>query len=882
VPVPLPMSQLPYRKAMVADLFFGTIKGLALDSAFSSADLIATTAGYFGFNTSSAEDEATVASAKIRAAIFNVEHLTGLGFRNRKGDTVSFDSTGVRPKDIRYFAFRSVFTASAIDSRGPDTPFSVEFVLRLPQTLVSAADSALTPNTLPLSPSIKTPDSMAKTAKPDSIAAMSKQIEETDFDDMSAADIRAMLKRSMTAAFSAPVDTPKRVRTDSDHVTNLFGDIIPGSSLSPKMDGVLAASSRKNGTTYNGVLDFLEDGNQPAFDSVFGTNPLPLVLVTVRDQKLAVEETDGLRDRISAFISYCQLIIFCSIVQRQYVGASDYDQSQIITDVEHALSQLKMEFKDRHRMRFLTPDDLYRRYQDFIPLLPQDANEWSFHLVVLYLNALPIHLKESVVARGYKLPQFRLLSTKVLQQRELELLREATVAAQRAMEEEKKRIRAMINSFTPPHNSGNTFHNSSNPSHSPSYSNLMHYGPGSIAEQTLSAHRGNQPQVDDPNKPLVKRGDLFYPQNPETKFISKFPVHFRGCLGCGNPDHLFRACSQRGDSNVRHQFWNEMRAHIPASRKNDRDQQHGSTNTMTVDVAPITGTTPSTPSSAGVGRKVNNLPAWMTSRPSESVVDADKPASDNVEPWFLPIMARITAMDVAACLPMPIQINNNLPCIDFCLGLKETQELRMRMLVDSGAAMNSGNKNYHRQAMHRYPDMVAEYLECGPGTKFDLVKLRVAVDSESILDGSLSAIIRYKTPYFISSRPLLLSFALGESLSLNTILGTPALEQLRGILDMGDRSLNLQSIGKVFPLIMQDPGLGKKGEVTPLPGNFCVPESISSNVPSSVPLLQHLASSSSVTFQHNPTPSDQLTVKDAWEGDTFSRNIEFNGPPTSS
>ena len=155
-------------------------------------------------------------------------------------------------------------------------------------------------------------------------------------------------------------------------------------------------------------------------------------------------------------------------MQRQYVGASDHDQSQIITNVEQALSQLKMEFKDRHRIRFLTPDDLYRRYHDLIPLLPNDTNEWSFHLVVFYLNALPIHLKESVVARGYKLPRFRLLSTKVLQQWELELLREATVSAQRAMKEEKKRIIAMINSFTLPHNSGNTFHNSSlNPSSPP-------------------------------------------------------------------------------------------------------------------------------------------------------------------------------------------------------------------------------------------------------------------------------------------------------------------------------------------------------------------------------------------------------------------------------
>ena len=160
VPVPLPMSQLPYRKAMVADLFFGTIKGLALDSAFSSADLIATTAGYFGFNTSSAEDEATVASDKVRAAIYNVEHLTGLGFCNRKGNTVSFDPIGDRPEDLRYFAFRSVFMASAIDIRGPDTPFSVKFVLRLPQTLVSAADSVSLSNNFSFYPPTKTRDSI--------------------------------------------------------------------------------------------------------------------------------------------------------------------------------------------------------------------------------------------------------------------------------------------------------------------------------------------------------------------------------------------------------------------------------------------------------------------------------------------------------------------------------------------------------------------------------------------------------------------------------------------------------------------------------------------------------------------------------------------------
>ena len=82
VPSAIPMLEKPYRKSMVADLFFRKVKALAVDSAFSSADLVATIATYFDFNTSSAEIEAATAAERIRAAVFQVEYLTGLGFRN--------------------------------------------------------------------------------------------------------------------------------------------------------------------------------------------------------------------------------------------------------------------------------------------------------------------------------------------------------------------------------------------------------------------------------------------------------------------------------------------------------------------------------------------------------------------------------------------------------------------------------------------------------------------------------------------------------------------------------------------------------------------------------------------------------------------------------
>ena len=172
-------------------------------------------------------------------------------------------------------------------------------------------------------------------------------------------------------------------------------------------------------------------------------------------------ETDSLYDKLFTFTSLCHLLIFCSIVHRRYVGTSDFDHSQIITDVERELTRLKLEFRVRNQPRTLTRNDLYRRYQDYVPPLPDDANESSFHPVVLFLNALHIHLKILVVARGYQLANFSALSTKMLQHNELEVIRESTVAAQRSMEEETKQIRAMITSVAPSHNAGNTFNVSS-------------------------------------------------------------------------------------------------------------------------------------------------------------------------------------------------------------------------------------------------------------------------------------------------------------------------------------------------------------------------------------------------------------------------------------
>ena len=109
------------------------------------------------------------------------------------------------------------------------------------------------------------------------------------------------------------------------------------------------------------------------------------------------------------------------------------------------------------QIQSITSDELYLEYQNYTPLLPDDAQDWYFHLVVLFLNALPVSLKILVVFRGYKFPRLSNLCIAASQHHELEVLRETTVTAQLVYEEQQQRIDTMVSSHSsrrhPRHNS---------------------------------------------------------------------------------------------------------------------------------------------------------------------------------------------------------------------------------------------------------------------------------------------------------------------------------------------------------------------------------------------------------------------------------------------
>ena len=193
VPAAIPMSENLYRKVMVVDLFFRKIKALSVNCAFSSADLVATIATYFDFNTNSAKIEAATAAERIRAAVFQVEYLTGLGFRNQYGTPVSYRPGYTRPAHLHYFAFRSTLRASSLDIRGPDTEVSFDFFLKLPQTFVNAAALVVSNLVPPLPTSVSTTNTSAELQP---LQIEFGNLEEDHFDSLSPADMRAFLKHS--------------------------------------------------------------------------------------------------------------------------------------------------------------------------------------------------------------------------------------------------------------------------------------------------------------------------------------------------------------------------------------------------------------------------------------------------------------------------------------------------------------------------------------------------------------------------------------------------------------------------------------------------------------------------------------------------------------
>ena len=118
-----------------------------------------------------------------------------------------------------------------------------------------------------------------------------------------------------------------------------------------------------------------------------------MLRLTSRNKGVCASENDDyLRLKVIGFSNLVRLHIFCDSVPLKYVGTEDYDWQKILVDISLALSKLKMTYISRNKIISLTPDDLFSRFTEYLPLLSPNAMTWSFCLVTLFFHAMPSEL----------------------------------------------------------------------------------------------------------------------------------------------------------------------------------------------------------------------------------------------------------------------------------------------------------------------------------------------------------------------------------------------------------------------------------------------------------------------------------------------------------
>ena len=116
----------------------------------------------------------------------------------------------------------------------------------------------------------------------------------------------------------------------------------------------------------------------------------------------------------------------------------------MLHDIYLALSRLKLVSKVNDKIIYLTPDDLYKRFIEFVFILSPDTTTWSFTLVTLLYNTLGVELQEFIRSGGYIFPNSSNLVNPFYQIPALQILREKTVIDFKTITEEKKWILTLL------------------------------------------------------------------------------------------------------------------------------------------------------------------------------------------------------------------------------------------------------------------------------------------------------------------------------------------------------------------------------------------------------------------------------------------------------
>ena len=188
--------------------------------------------------------------------------------------------------------------------------------------------------------------------------------------------------------------------------------------------------------------------------------------------------------------------------------------------------------------------------------------------------------------------------------------------------------------------------------------------------------------------------------------------------------------------------------------------------------------------------------------------------------------------------------------------------------------------------MPQCPRIVAEYLECGAVTEYDVVQLLAALDfketHQSVDYGNTTAVIRYQIPYLINNiPPLVIFFALGNDIALRNVLSIPCLLAMGEIVGVLKVKLKCSELNKEFSLQLIPQGKGLP-DGTNFDTSFTkVSDSVSSNVTPLSSFFLYTSSDDTITPVSRQNYSNNLVVTGHSFQGCISRDLVYH-PPTNN
>ena len=125
----------------------------------------------------------------------------------------------------------------------------------------------------------------------------------------------------------------------------------------------------------------------------------------------------------------------------------------------------------------------------------------------------------------------------------------------------------------------------------------------------------------------------------------------------------------------------------------------------------------------------------------------------------------------------------------------------------------------------------------------------------------MTAVIRYKTPYFINKRdPSFFSSVLSNNVALRYVLGFPTLLASGGFIYLEKGKFVCSKINRKFPLTLDPPGKGLRKDIVFDNSTPIIPQAMSTNVKPNPSILQYTSTKGRALHHSLPSYSEDIII----------------------